>query len=383
MTAWLVVAALGALIPAVAWVGYPWLMIRVGERRPAPVPATGDPAGRVSVVVATREPPEAVARRLADLATSDWPAAQLELIVAVDGDPGPYQFPSRPGGPEIRVVSRGSDPGKAAALNAGVAAATGEVLVFADTAQRFAPDTIRRLVAAVAAPGVGAVSGALVLPGGDAGTSPIQRYWRLEKRLRAAEARVHSTIGVTGAVYAMRRALWRPLPAGLILDDLWIPMGLILAGHRVGFEPSALAWDDRETTPGQEYRRKVRTLTGNFQLVAWMPGVLAPWRNPAWLQFWCHKVLRLLTPLALALMVVGVVGAALAMAGPALGWVLGGLAGAILLLAMAPGRHGRRVREGLRWVLTMMAAMVVATGNAVRGNWSVWHPSGSRPPTTP
>lgn len=373
MTGWLVVAALGALIPAVAWVGYPWLMIRVGERRPDPVPATGDPADRVSVVVATREPPEAVARRLADLATSDWPAAQLELIVAVDGDPAPYQFPSRPGGPEIRVVSRGSDPGKAAALNAGVAAATGEVLVFADTAQRFAPDTIRRLVAAVGAPGLGAVSGALVLPGGEAGTSPIQRYWRLEKRLRAAEARVHSTIGVTGAVYAMRRALWRPLPAGLILDDLWIPMGLILAGYRVGFEPSALAWDDRETTPGQEYRRKVRTLTGNFQLVAWMPGVLAPWRNPAWLQFWCHKVLRLLTPLA-ALASAVCLGLAAYLQVP--GVMVPLAMGSVLLLALLvllPGQTGGAIRRLLRWGVAMQLATLVAVMNGLRGRWNVWH----------
>jgi len=372
VTAWLVVAALGALIPAVAWVGYPWLMIRVGERRPAPVPATGDPAGRVSVVVATREPPEAVARRLADLATSDWPAGQLELIVAVDGDPAPYQFRSEPGGADVLVVSRGSDPGKAAALNAGVAAATGEVLVFADTAQRFTADAIPRLVQALVGGPYSAVSGSLQIGNEVEDGGPLARYWQLERRLRAAEARVHSTIGVSGSIYAMRRSDWTPLPAGLILDDLWVPMRLILAGQRVGFEPTALAHDTRTTSPKQEYRRKVRTLTGNLQLVAWMPGVLLPWRNPAWVQFCCHKLFRLVAPWAGLLVFGGALGA-LSVVSPPMGMTL--LAGGfvvVFIVVLLPGRVGRKVRRWLTWVFLMQVAVIAAWWNAARAKWGVW-----------
>jgi hypothetical protein len=293
--------------------------------------------------------------------------------VAIDGDPAPYQFGQlQPAPRRLEVVSRGAEPGKASALNAGVAAATGEFLVFTDTAQRFDPAAIPRLVAVLGAGRFGAVSGALEIGNEQQAGAPIARYWRMEKRLRAAEAQVHSTIGVTGAIYAMRRALWQPLPAGLILDDLWIPMRVVLAGHRVGFEPAAVARDVRTTTAGQEYQRKVRTLTGNLQMVAWQPAVLLPWRNPAWVQFWCHKLLRLATPYALVAHLAGVTGATFA-ASPALGWgLVGGGGGLAALLALAPGGIGRRVRGAVGWGLAMQAAILTATWNGLRGRWDVW-----------
>ena len=373
MTGWLVLAAVGAAIPVVAWIGYPWLMIRLGERRPVAVVPPGAPTSIVSVVIATREPPAAVRARLEDLVSGSWPADRLELIVAVDGDPAPYQFEGLSPAPgRLAVVSNGAEPGKATALNAGVAAATGDLVVFADTAQRFAPDAIPRLVEALGDPRFGAVSGALEL-GEEAGPgSPIVRYWRLEKRLRAAEARFHSTIGVTGAVYAMRRALWAPLPPGLILDDLWIPMRLVLAGHRVGFEPRAVASDTRTTSAAQEYQRKVRTLTGNLQLVAWMPSVLLPGRNPVWLQFWCHKLLRLATPWALLACLVGAIGASFSTSRTLGWWLVGAGAVSAVLLAAVPGAPGRRARGAIGWMVAMQGAIIAATWNGLRGRWNVW-----------
>ncbi len=374
MMPWLILAGAGAAVPLVAWVVYPWLMIRLGERRPPPATGTDHSATMISVIIATREAPAAVRARLADVVAGEWPAGQMEVIVAIDGDPAPYQFPDlHPAPRRLEVLSRGAEPGKAPALNAGVAAATGEFLVFTDTAQRFDASAIPRLVSALRAGQFGAVSGALEIGNERQAGSPIARYWRMEKRLRAAEARVHSTIGVTGAIYALRRELWRPLPAGLILDDLWIPMQVVMAGHRVGFEPAAVARDVRTTTAGQEYQRKVRTLTGNLQLVAWQPAVLLPGRNPVWVQLWCHKLLRLATPYALMAHLVGVIGATFA-ASAAMGWgLVGGGGGLAALLALAPGGVGRRVRGAVGWGLAMQAAILTATWNGLRGRWDVWH----------
>jgi cellulose synthase/poly-beta-1,6-N-acetylglucosamine synthase-like glycosyltransferase len=134
----------------------------------------------------------------------------------------------------------GDEPGgKAATLNAAVRAATGDVLVFTDAGQSFDPQAIRRLVGALATPGVGAASGRLEIPAGVDGPSLSERYWRFERWIRRAEARLHSTVGVTGAIYAMPRALWSPLPPGLILDDLFVPMRLVLAGQRIAFQDDA------------------------------------------------------------------------------------------------------------------------------------------------
>jgi hypothetical protein len=194
----------------------------------------------------------------------------------------------------------------------------------------------------------------------------------MERQLRADEAAVHSAIGVSGSVWAMRAELWQPLPEGLILDDLYTPMRLALAGHRVGYCAEAKAFDRRRTNATGEYARKVRTLTGNFQLLAWMPQLLLPVRNPVWLQFVCHKLLRLLTPWLVLLAAIGFGGWMLQSGGARL--LLWGVVAivAMALLAAALG-HWPRLRAGARWFVLMQAAIVMATVNGLTGRWDVWN----------
>jgi hypothetical protein len=136
--------------------------------------------------------------------------------------------------------------------------------------------------------------------------------------------------------------------------------------------PEAKAFESRVGDPVREYRRKVRTLTGNFQLLAWLPGVLVPFRNPIWVQFIGHKLLRLLTPYAGAAFLIG---AFLTLGSAATSAIIpmAGAAGVITVwLLLAPDRLARRIRSGLRWALVMQAAVVHATVNGLRGRWDVW-----------
>lgn len=373
MTFWIALTLGSALLLLIPWVLYPWLAIRLAASRGAEPGKRPGTHPNLAVVLATREAPEAVRARLLDLLAGTWPAGRLDLVVGVDGDPEPFRFSDLVPAPNRLVVVAGDPPGgKACALNAAMRAVTTELVVCTDTQQRFAPDAIARLVEALDDPRFGAVSGALRLGNEAMPESLLGRYWSAERRLRAAEARLHSTIGVSGSIYAIRHALWAPLPPGLILDDLWIAMRLVQGGHRVGFEPGAEASDIRTTTSGQEFERKVRTLTGNLQLVAWMPAVLLPWRNPVWIQFVCHKLLRLTTPYALAGLGLGLLGAAFATR-PAIGWTM--LIAALLLGVVAivwRNGLGGRIRHGLEWILSMQGAIVVATWYGIRGDWHVW-----------
>jgi len=121
-------------------------------------------------------------------------------------------------------------------------------------------------------------------------------YWRYEKWLRRNEARLHSTVGVSGSICAVRRELFRPIPRGVLLDDLYWPLQVVMQGRRVVYDERALAYDRLPDRPVDEFRRKVRTLSGNFQLAAMLPQALLPWRNPIWVQFFSHKILRLVIP---------------------------------------------------------------------------------------
>ncbi len=365
----LAIWSLGALLAV--WVGYPLVIGAIAALRPERAPDGGQvPAGAVSVVIVSRETPEAVAARVNNCLATSGPLT-LEVVVALDRE----GFQSRRDAlarlvPGARIVPADAAGGKAAGLNAAMRAATGDVVVFADTHQRFEPSTIPALIQALSNPQFAAVSGALVLP---ANTPPlVHAYWTCERWLRRMEARVHSTIGVTGAVYAMRRAHWAPLPEGLLLDDVYVPMRLVLQRRRVGFAADAIAVETRVPEPGLEYRRKVRTLTGVLQLCAWLPAVLLPWRNPVWVQFVFHKLLRLITPYLL--LVLGVWALARVVQIP---WPFGPLALATSGLAAvwlwrARSTLAARLRGITTEALLLQVAALKAGWNGLRGQWNVW-----------
>jgi hypothetical protein len=126
----------------------------------------------------------------------------------------------------------------------------------------------------------------------------VGSYWKLEKAIRYWESKGGSTVGATGALYAVKRNLVPRLPTGLILDDVFIPMEVARRGERVIFEPRALAWDNLPSKPKLEFRRKVRTLFGNYQLLRIAPWLLTT-ANPLRFEFISHKVCRLAVPFAL------------------------------------------------------------------------------------
>jgi cellulose synthase/poly-beta-1,6-N-acetylglucosamine synthase-like glycosyltransferase len=183
------------------------------------------------------------------------------------------------------------------ALNAGAAASNADVLLFADARQRWAPDAAERLLENFSDPRVGAVSGDLELEVGGNGTlRGFALYWRFEKWLRRQESLLYSSVGVTGAISGVRLSLFPVLPEGTVLDDVYWPMVVVAKGFRVVHDERAVAFDSSPPRVIGEFRRKVRTLAGNYQLIRLLPGLLLPWRNPLWLQFASHKVSRLAAP---------------------------------------------------------------------------------------
>ncbi|HLU24963.1 MAG TPA: glycosyltransferase [Longimicrobiales bacterium] len=365
-------AALVAALTLVAvWLVYPLTIALIARmRRPSRPIAPVQPRS-ISVVLATREDEASIRARVQDFLEAAGDDPSVEMIVAIDAASAASTGASIAGlDPRVKVVIGDPPGGKAVTLNAGVRAASGEVVVFTDTHQRFEPGAISRLAEALADPEVGAASGCLEL-NDQGGRSLVGMYWRFERWLRRTEARVHSSVGVTGAIYAVRKADWRPLPAGLILDDLYVPMRLVLDGRRIAWVEDARARETRRFTWAQEYRRKVRTLTGNFQLCAWLPGVLLPHRNPIWTQFVFHKLLRLLNPYlcaVIALWAVARVAGWLGDVGPA-AFLAAGIA---VAAPLAVPRIGRAVRSLAVEGVMMQAAVFVATINGLRGRWDVW-----------
>ncbi len=226
-------------------------------------------------------------------------------MIASDGSTDRTREILQEAAPYVLPVILDESNGKANALNQAVMRTQGEILVFLDARQIVDEHAVAQLVACFEDPEVGAVSGELVLetPSGGIAEEGLGIYWKIEKAVRKLESASGSVVGVTGAIYAIRRELYVEVPAGTILDDVFIPMNVARQGKRVIFEPAAIARDRLFSEKGKEFSRKVRTLTGNYQLLRLEPWLLSP-ANPLLIRFISHKILRLLVPMLLILMLV-------------------------------------------------------------------------------
>lgn len=289
-----------------AYVGYGAVLFGIARLRRRPI-ARGDIRPSVSVVIAARNEERSLPGKLANLAEVTYPRELLEVVIVSDGSTDGTDEILLAAGPGVIPVflsaSARRSGGKAVAINEGVRRATGEILVFMDVRQTVDPDAIAELISCFADSEVGAVSGELVLESAVGSTEGLGIYWKIEKTVRKLESASGSTVGVTGAIYAMRRQLFREIPAGTILDDVYVPMTVARQGKRVVFLPSAVARDRLYVEKGREFARKVRTLTGNYQLLRLAPWILSP-SNPLLFRFLSHKLARLVVPLCLTLMLV-------------------------------------------------------------------------------
>ncbi len=283
---------------AYTYLGYPLMVWGIGRLRNGQA-RKSDLTPTVSVIVACHNQADEITARIQNLLACDYPADRLEILIVSDGSTDATasvacRFASR----RVRVFGYPERRGKAHALNVGMRHAKGEIVVFTDARQWFDPSAIRHLTANFADDTVGAVSGELLLTNesGSHTAASVGLYWKYEKWIRKSESRAGSMIGATGAIYAIRRRLWEPLPPTTLLDDVYTPMRIALGGWRVVFDEQARAYDVASVAAGREFVRKARTLTGNYQLLDLLPQTLLPTSLLAF-QFYSHKLMRLVAPL--------------------------------------------------------------------------------------
>ena len=122
-------------------------------------------------------------------------------------------------------------------------------------------------------------------------------YWRYELWTRQRHSHIDSVLVTTGWVYALRRDLAEPIPSDTLTDDAIIPLRVLLRGYRVIFDAEALAFDYADIQGG-EFRRKLRTLAGLWQVCVRVPGLFTR-ANRMRFHFLSNKVSRLVLPWAI------------------------------------------------------------------------------------
>lgn len=289
----LVVLSAGFLILYVLF-GYPLLLSWLSKRWGRPVRREAN-SPKISVLIAVHNGEAFIEKKLRSVLALDYPHERMEILVASDGSTDRTEeivaaFERE--GIRLLRLPRG---GKPAALNAAIPVAAGEILVLTDVRQDLAPDSVSLLLENFADPSIGVASGELIIRQGKTHAEQnIGLYWRYETFIRDRLSSLDSMFGATGPFYAIRRSLAIPIPGDTLLDDMFLPLAAFFRGYRLVMDSRARAYDI-PTSLETEFRRKVRTLAGNYQIMQAYPALLGP-GNRMWFHFVSYKLARILLP---------------------------------------------------------------------------------------
>jgi cellulose synthase/poly-beta-1,6-N-acetylglucosamine synthase-like glycosyltransferase len=362
---------------AVIWyitIGYPILLASYPWKKAPQVAKDLRFRAPVSVLIAVHNGEDFIKDKLESVLALDYPADLLEILVISDGssdetDSIVEAFSDR----RVRLlkIARG---GKVAALNAGLSAASGEVLFFTDVRQPLDRDALSHLVANFADNTVGVVTGELRLLSPKDGQVDMDLYWRYELWARSKHSEIDSILNTTGCIYAMRKNLARPIRTDTLIDDMVLPMGAFFAGYRVIFDPAAIAFD-YPVPAAAEFRRRMRTMAGAWQLPAHLPQVFKS-ANRMRFHFLSHKFSRLVLPWVILL----TVAATIAMPSSSLRTALlagdAALPALALLDLLAPKRFPfKRLTSAARMFLVMNAAALMSASVLFVSPRDFWRPT--------
>lgn len=275
---------------------YPAAMVVLSKRRSVGVHACEQPP--VTLIIAAYNEERVIRQKLVNSLSLDYPSDKLEIVVVADGssDSTPNivaEFADR----GVVCLFEPERRGKSNALNRAVAASRGEILVLSDANNDFSIDALHWLIQALSQPDVGGVSGAKrIIENRDRAASiGDSLYWRYESTIKLAESRLGGTVAADGEIFALRRRLYRPIPPHVINDDAFLTLAIVVQGYKVGYEPRATATEEASISIVEDFRVKVRMISGGYQFLQLYGRELA---GTGWFafKFVSHKILRWLMP---------------------------------------------------------------------------------------
>lgn len=371
------VFTIACAITCYALFGYPLLLDWLARRSRNPV-HKDDKLRTASFVIAVYNGEKFLERKLKDILAQNYPRELMEVVVVSDGSTDRTDEIARSFAGQGVKFLRVPHGGKAAALNAAVPLAAGEILVLNDVRQLLDPNCLRNVIACFGDPKVGAVSPQTIIVQGETREeTATSLYWRYELWIRKRMTRIDSTFGYTGAFAALRRSLWMPLPPGTLLDDVYEPLAAFFKGYRILLEPSATMYDF-PTVLKSEFRRKVRLQAGLYQTLKIMPEIWSS-RNRMRLHFLSGKYGRIVIPycmIAVALATIGLPPYLRAIAA----WGQGLFYGLAALDTVVPdGVLLKQLTAPIRTFVVLMAASLAAVRVYFVQPTSLWKEVSYRP----
>lgn len=275
-----------------SYLGYP-LVIAALARLIGRTPRMGDALPTVTLLIAAHNEESVIAAKLENSLAIDYPPERLEILVVADGCvDGTCAIVEGFADRGVRLLRQDPRQGKVSALNLAFPGAHGEIVVCTDANAMYRPDAIRKLVRHFADPEVGLVAGQKRILGEGGAAQGEGLYWRYEGFLKVMDSKVSSAMGATGEIFAIRKALWRSVPADTIIEDFVITMRLVMDGHRAIYDPEAVSEEEASPSVGEEFKRKVRIVAGGWQAIVRLWPLLLPHHGIVTFQYVSHRVLR-------------------------------------------------------------------------------------------
>jgi glycosyltransferase involved in cell wall biosynthesis len=331
-----------------AYIGYPvvvWILAAAcGRRREAP-PARAGQVPFVSVLITAHNEEAVIADRITNALAFDYPANGFEVVVASDGSTDRTVDIAREiRDSRVRLFDFSRRRGKARVLNEVIPALDSEIVILSDANTSVAAAAARRFVQWFRDESVAVVVGRLVLTDPKTGRNVDSLYWRYETFLKQMDARLNALLGANGAIYALRRSLFVPMPEDTLVDDLVLPLLIRLhTGRDIVYDRTIVAHEETPADMGSEFKRRSRIGAGGFQSLSALWPLLSPARGWIAFTFVSHKVLRWLCPFLLV--------------------------GAVLMNMLLLGHAGYRLTFAMQTALYAMAAagsVVPGSGVAAR-----------------
>jgi cellulose synthase/poly-beta-1,6-N-acetylglucosamine synthase-like glycosyltransferase len=284
-----------------AYVIYPLGLSLLARLRGRPASTTGqEQCPSVSLLIPVYNEADLIQQKLENCRQLEYPAARLECLFGSDGSDDATESLIRAFPDQRNRLFSFKRRGKAATLNDLVEHARGDLLIFSDANSLFEPGAIRALVQHFDDPSIGGVCGKLVLHSPLSQAANESLYWRYENVIKAYEGQLGILASANGAIYAIRRSLYRRLPTHKrIADDLVVAAGVLQQGFRVVYEPRAIAHEKTSTRIAEDLRRKIRVAEISFNALSEIAPLLLPQRGLIAWMLWSHKIIRWAVPLFL------------------------------------------------------------------------------------
>lgn len=291
-----------ALLFVYPFVIYPAILLWLVPKKRDSMSVIPDPPDcpSVALVICALNEARVIRDRVENCLALDYPREKLRIIIVSDGSTDATarivrEYTSR----GVDLIERRERRGKIANLNEVIAGLSEEIVVLSDANVLWHQEALRKLVARFADPAVGCVSGRVHLQDtAEPLASSEAQYYDLEWRLQERASALCSMAGADGAMYALRRELFRRCPNDTLIDDYVIATSVVRQGKRVVFEPQAIGWENGPASLSEEFHRKVRIAAGAAQALLRGNGWPSGCSPCFWLVFLSHKFLRWIAPIS-------------------------------------------------------------------------------------